>query len=164
MEKSSESAFKEVMNHVLWRERVMAFDPEEWGELAEFQGLQEKLLEASKIEIERRIDGVGETVSGLANLFARLEKLLSEGSANAELVSMERPQFEAHLQELRLAYLQELEIRRRIFENLKSMRYIQAPYDVIVAITAMWSGKAYINDRAIGHVEKFLEHEASQGP
>jgi hypothetical protein len=44
------------------------------------------------------------------------------------------------------------------------MDYVRAPYDVVVAVTAMWSGKSYINDRAIGHIEKFLEYEASQGP
>ena len=50
------------------------------------------------------------------------------------------------------AYSRELQLRRRILADLLAMKYANAAYDVIVTVTAMWTGRCYTNERAIGHI------------
>jgi hypothetical protein len=149
------------MNAILWGERVQAFTPSEWGALSSFANLQDKLLKATLISLTASLSDLSPVLSVLESHVSSLRTAIAAIDGSQAFISMKATNVGAFLQGLVTAYESELELRRRIYADLQNHVFDAAPYDVIVTVTALWSGRPCTNARAIGHFERFVEFEAA---
>lgn len=159
--KASQGVIKEVMNMILINQRVMSFTPADWGELADYKGLQDKSMQENQVKIDELIGELEIVMTGLTNIVERLRGDLDSESLKVNLVSHRPELVKGYLNQLYQAYKTELELRQQIFDDLKSRKYQDATYEVITTVTAIWSGKCYTNDRSLEHIEKFINFESS---
>ena len=144
---TGQGPLKNAMNAVILGQRTRTQHPDEWGELADYAGLQEKIV----TENARRIlDAAKELEIALEGMQALVDRL----KENVEkFIESDAPESsEPQLSQLVSTYSRELQLRRRILADLLAMKYANAAYDVIVTVTAMWTGRCYTNERAIGHI------------
>lgn len=160
--KASQGVIKDVMNEILINQRVMSFLPADWGELADYRGLQDKLIEQNELKINGLINDLEVVMTGLKNIVERLKGELESENLKANLTSHRPELVRGYLDQLYQAYKTELDLRQQIFDDLKSRKYHDATYEVITTVTAMWSGKCYTNTRSLEHIEKFINFESTQ--
>jgi hypothetical protein len=161
VDKSSQGPIKKLMNGLLWGQRISSFDPSEWGDLSDFVGLQDELQKANAARIDETVGELLPVVSALESIVNELRDIIAAIDPTTPLYSMKSDLLRPYLEQLAAAYVTELRLRRQIVSDLLTHKFDEAPHDVITTITAMWSGRVYTNDRAIGHIEKFLEFEAA---
>ena len=156
----SVDALKNAMNMIILRQRTRTFHPDEWGEISDYAGLSDKVVSQCEEKVITAAKELQKVVDGLQSLVDRLEVEIEQAKEN-DMATFPPGRADAYLRELVDAYSRELRLRRQISEDLMALRYKEADYDVIVAITAMWTGRSYTNERAIGHIERFIEIEAT---
>ena len=159
--KSGQEVLKNVMNMIILWQRILSFHPDEWGELADYQGLRDKLLMENKKKIVELAKELDTSILGMENILRKFKDAL-ERIDKCDLDSKGKERLDSYLGQLLDAYTKELELRKTIVEDLKSSKYLEAEYEVIVTLTAIWTGKCYTNQRAIGHLEQILDIELSQ--
>jgi hypothetical protein len=163
VDKSSQGPIKTLMNGLLWGQRISSFDPSEWGELSDFAGLQNGLQKANPVRIGGAAGELSPVVAVLESIANGLRDMIAAIDPAIPLYSMKPELLRPYLDQLAAAYANELRLRKQLVSDFLAHKFDEAPYDVITTVTAMWSGRVYTNDRAIGHIEKFLEFEASTG-
>ena len=159
---SSQGVIKTVMNQMIFQQHLDSFEPSEFGELSDFAGLQDALTEQNKNEIVTNFDDLYQALATfetiLQNLKQNIDQILE---LKPNLVSAPSQKLKEYLDPLYEAYTTEFEMRKGIIEDITSGLHLNSPYDVIVTVTAAWSGMPFTNDRALERYEKFLDLEAS---
>lgn len=160
IDESAQNSLKEVMNKIIWAQHIQSFDPNEWGQLSNFTGLQKKIYETNKTNIIEAAEKLQETIKALQDNFDKLKFEVTNLSLITQLFSTKPEILVKQANEIIQAYGNELKLKKQIVDGLLSLKYLNSPYEVIVTLTAMWSDKIYTNDRAISHFEKLLDFEA----
>lgn len=158
---SSKTIIQSCLNQILWSHHIRSFESSEWGELTDFSALQDKIQNESKARIMGIMDQLPETIKSLQDVYnSLLDNIEILGDKNP-LLSAEESRINSFMDALKEAYGNELKLKKKVVDFLNNCDYLNLPYDVIVTIGDMWSSKVYINNRMIGHVEKFLEFEVN---
>ena len=158
---SSQGIIKTVMNQIIFNQHLDSFEPSEFGELSDFSGLQEKMMEQNKNEIVENFDQLYQSLATFESILNDLKTNIDTIiGLNPKLSSIPQDKLKTFLSSLLEAFSTEFEMRKGIVEDLTNGIHLNSPYDVIVTVTAAWSGRPFTNDRTLSHIEKFLAFES----
>lgn len=158
---TSQGIIKNIVNKIIFQQHLDSFEESEFGELADFTGLQDKLVEKNKGEIIEMLEDLQKSVLVFENIINKMKQEIdSIIGFNPKLVSAPQGKLNNYLNPLLEAYQEEYKMRKGIVEDISSGFHMSSPYDVLVTITAAWSGRPYTNERALAEIEKFMDFEA----
>lgn len=158
---SSKTVMQTLLNQILWAHHVCSFERAEWGELTDFCGVQERLLDECHRRVQLSAAQLPAIVDSLQEVHDALIRSIDALGSDTPLLSAAEAQACTFTGALRDAYDNELRLKRRVAEFLTGCDYLSLPYEVVVAVGDMWSSRVYTNKRMVGHVEKFFEFEAN---
>ena len=158
---ASKGVMQKALNQIIWIQHVQSFENSEWGELCDFNGLQENILLEGQKKYNEVINELPQIIESLEIVLNLLEENINTLGNTNPLLSASEDKMEDYMRQLFTAYDTELKLRKKIVTYLQSCDVLFVPYDIVVTLSSMWSGKLYTNDRMIGHIEKMFDFEVS---
>ncbi|EAX91780.1 hypothetical protein TVAG_142640 [Trichomonas vaginalis G3] len=158
---TAQGIIKIIINQIIFGQHIDSFEPSEFGELSDYANLQEMLKYENDMEIMKSIEELPKTIEIFQGIYDELKTTIdSIVQSHPVIKSADPDDFPKYVYPLLDAFKTELDIRKGIVQDISSGFHNNSPYDVLVTVTAVWSGRPYTNDRSLAQYEKFFEYES----